>query len=189
MIRRPPRSTLFPYTTLFRSTRGAAHLRVGLGELVPAAGAPLPRPAHAPASFSTSFKIPPAVTAGPAPGPVIQWILAIPRRGEDELVVGPVKRRHRTRGIDHDQADANPAPGHDGAIAQRATPPACLRQAPRPRRVVLLEPGEELLRGQALGPRRHQRLHRDVLELTGKTEQSSENQRLPGHVHAEEVLK
>src|SRR5687768_18293337 len=26
MIRRPPRSTLFPYTTLFRS-RGAAHLR------------------------------------------------------------------------------------------------------------------------------------------------------------------
>src|SRR2546427_12666646 len=71
MIRRPPRSTLFPYTTLFRSTRGAAHLRVGLGELVAAAGAPLPRPAHAPASFSTSFRIPPAVTAGPAPGPVI----------------------------------------------------------------------------------------------------------------------
>src|SRR5207244_1026181 len=51
--------------------RGAAHLRVGLGELVAAAGAPLPRPAHAPASFSTSFRIPPAVTAGPAPGPVI----------------------------------------------------------------------------------------------------------------------
>src|SRR3989454_5259730 len=25
MIRRPPRSTLFPYTTLFRSGRGAAH--------------------------------------------------------------------------------------------------------------------------------------------------------------------
>src|SRR3712207_7329425 len=33
MIRRPPRSTLFPYTTLFRS-RG--HLRVGLGPQVPA---------------------------------------------------------------------------------------------------------------------------------------------------------
>src|SRR3712207_7306490 len=33
MIRRPPRSTLFPYTTLFRSTRrpriSAAHLRAG----------------------------------------------------------------------------------------------------------------------------------------------------------------
>src|SRR5216683_5609389 len=27
MIRRPPRSTLFPYTTLFRSRGGAAHLR------------------------------------------------------------------------------------------------------------------------------------------------------------------
>src|SRR2546425_1404383 len=31
MIRRPPRSTLFPYTTLFRSMRGLA--RHGLGEL------------------------------------------------------------------------------------------------------------------------------------------------------------
>src|SRR3712207_8343766 len=38
MIRRPPRSTLFPYTTLFRSTPGAPHpsqtqvdLAVGLG--------------------------------------------------------------------------------------------------------------------------------------------------------------
>src|SRR3712207_9007085 len=30
MIRRPPRSTLFPYTTLFRSDRDAA---AGLGEL------------------------------------------------------------------------------------------------------------------------------------------------------------
>src|SRR3712207_7335120 len=28
MIRRPPRSTLFPYTTLFRSTRGKIHLSV-----------------------------------------------------------------------------------------------------------------------------------------------------------------
>src|SRR3712207_7725466 len=29
MIRRPPRSTLFPYTTLFRSIRGAAPRRPG----------------------------------------------------------------------------------------------------------------------------------------------------------------
>src|SRR3712207_7386474 len=28
MIRRPPRSTLFPYTTLFRSTRGILGLRI-----------------------------------------------------------------------------------------------------------------------------------------------------------------
>src|SRR3712207_9277702 len=30
MIRRPPRSTLFPYTTLFRSGRGAGHGAAGL---------------------------------------------------------------------------------------------------------------------------------------------------------------
>src|SRR2546427_5056871 len=35
MIRRPPRSTLFPYTTLFRSPRGLGdHLLVGPGELI-----------------------------------------------------------------------------------------------------------------------------------------------------------
>src|SRR3712207_7751707 len=31
MIRRPPRSTLFPYTTLFRSTRGLRDMRGLLG--------------------------------------------------------------------------------------------------------------------------------------------------------------
>src|SRR2546426_3319158 len=36
MIRRPPRSTLFPYTTLFRSTRG----RGAAAPLDPARGAP-----------------------------------------------------------------------------------------------------------------------------------------------------
>src|SRR2546426_8424568 len=30
MIRRPPRSTLFPYTTLFRSTRTKTHLKMVL---------------------------------------------------------------------------------------------------------------------------------------------------------------
>src|SRR5690349_23120697 len=37
MIRRPPRSTLFPYTTLFRSLRGAL-----LPRARPGAGAPAP---------------------------------------------------------------------------------------------------------------------------------------------------
>src|SRR2546422_5171970 len=32
MIRRPPRSTLFPYTTLFRSARGSEH-RAVVGEV------------------------------------------------------------------------------------------------------------------------------------------------------------
>src|SRR3989441_10928134 len=38
MIRRPPRSTLFPYTTLFRSTRGPATLALcaaGIAEIAP----------------------------------------------------------------------------------------------------------------------------------------------------------
>src|SRR5438067_7193055 len=38
MIRRPPRSTLFPYTTLFRSTAQRAGLaRVGMSDLIEAA--------------------------------------------------------------------------------------------------------------------------------------------------------
>src|SRR3712207_8315654 len=36
MIRRPPRSTLFPYTTLFRSRRPAHHLGDGAGIQPPA---------------------------------------------------------------------------------------------------------------------------------------------------------
>src|SRR2546427_6481586 len=34
MIRRPPRSTLFPYTTLFRSRIGAADMKFPRGELL-----------------------------------------------------------------------------------------------------------------------------------------------------------
>src|SRR2546427_2149424 len=44
MIRRPPRSTLFPYTTLFRSSRIEAPVRaMGLGEVIviDSQGAPL----------------------------------------------------------------------------------------------------------------------------------------------------
>src|SRR3712207_7195150 len=47
MIRRPPRSTLFPYTTLFRS-EGSLFLKVSL----PAIGAP---PAIVPHAFSNSL--------------------------------------------------------------------------------------------------------------------------------------
>src|SRR3989442_1897936 len=35
MIRRPPRSTLFPYTTLFRSLRGARRARGPVRRVVP----------------------------------------------------------------------------------------------------------------------------------------------------------
>src|SRR5256885_12765933 len=40
MIRRPPRSTLFPYTTLFRSTRAAIQRFLATGD--PLAGSPDP---------------------------------------------------------------------------------------------------------------------------------------------------
>src|SRR2546429_1026740 len=39
MIRRPPRSTLFPYTTLFRSVARGARERAGAGGGAPAAAA------------------------------------------------------------------------------------------------------------------------------------------------------
>src|SRR2546422_4804694 len=54
MIRRPPRSTLFPYTTLFRSHQVGHHLRAGRG-LGRAAGrdAGPPRPAEVPDRKST----------------------------------------------------------------------------------------------------------------------------------------
>src|SRR5688572_31873022 len=42
MLRRPPRSTLFPYTTLFRSAGAHRHLRGGPAALDPAAGLQLP---------------------------------------------------------------------------------------------------------------------------------------------------
>src|SRR3712207_7871266 len=49
MIRRPPRSTLFPYTTLFRSRPHGLHVPVGVGELHRRVHAlPRPLPALAP---------------------------------------------------------------------------------------------------------------------------------------------
>src|SRR2546430_11561926 len=46
MIRRPPRSTLFPYTTLFRSGPGGEKRRHQSRNPVPAAAAELSRCAH-----------------------------------------------------------------------------------------------------------------------------------------------
>src|SRR5256885_3732010 len=46
MIRRPPRSTLFPYTTLFRSGQINPLLRIGLRVLVAAAAAQIEFPAR-----------------------------------------------------------------------------------------------------------------------------------------------
>src|SRR2546425_6575973 len=51
MIRRPPRSTLFPYTTLFRSVAGAVHDPAAPEDAIvgPAPGSPRAPPARAPA--------------------------------------------------------------------------------------------------------------------------------------------
>src|SRR2546430_676330 len=58
MIRRPPRSTLFPYTTLFRSVVVARLAEVGLGEdldLDGLGGAPEHQGDKSPFSSLTSF--------------------------------------------------------------------------------------------------------------------------------------
>src|SRR3712207_7583745 len=49
MIRRPPRSTLFPYTTLFRSSAGGGHVRREEAVVGALFGGPLDTQAEAPA--------------------------------------------------------------------------------------------------------------------------------------------
>src|SRR3712207_7573227 len=58
MIRRPPRSTLFPYTTLFRSRMVQVCGSIGLAVEVDAAVGPLGDvPAHAPAAAYTYLHV------------------------------------------------------------------------------------------------------------------------------------
>src|SRR2546422_2488279 len=85
MIRRPPRSTLFPYTTLFRSPdalrgpeggiavrwtshRGMARLVGALGEPVTSTSANLPGSTPAPGAEAIARDFAPAVEAGALPG-------------------------------------------------------------------------------------------------------------------------
>src|SRR2546426_1821409 len=53
MIRRPPRSTLFPYTTLFRSSRGSRTVLGGRGGATPL-------------RYSTRSRCPAALAAAPS---------------------------------------------------------------------------------------------------------------------------
>src|SRR5215216_4014437 len=112
MIRRPPRSTLFPYTTLFRS-RGRQpppglhrHDRVGApprpGELALDEQAPGPDP-----------RGPQQVPAGG----VRDHELAVPSVEEEEGVAAREQpgRRHRPRGGDEDRL----VRGEDPGVAQR----------------------------------------------------------------------
>src|SRR3989475_11457379 len=54
MIRRPPRSTLFPYTTLFRSIGPEAPLAAGLADALRATGRPVFGPDRAAARIESS---------------------------------------------------------------------------------------------------------------------------------------
>src|SRR2546430_12804859 len=58
MIRRPPRSTLLPYTTLFRSMRYDEHGRLTSGTLMDYA---LPHPSQVPAIDTVILELPSAV--------------------------------------------------------------------------------------------------------------------------------
>src|SRR3712207_8831755 len=58
MIRRPPRSTLFPYTTLFRSAREAAGLAALRPVLAPDRGSPARHPgAPDPSRLRTASRV------------------------------------------------------------------------------------------------------------------------------------
>src|SRR2546425_7788142 len=65
MIRRPPRSTLFPYTTLFRSATRARRHRLGRarGRVLPPAGLDATHESH-PARCMVCARPPPVGAAG-----------------------------------------------------------------------------------------------------------------------------
>src|SRR5258708_30881048 len=70
MIRRPPRSTLFPYTTLFRSVHGTAQLTGALAAVAPQLGSLIDQggvtltaiDAAGPSLGSTLVQLPPTET-------------------------------------------------------------------------------------------------------------------------------
>src|SRR3712207_7813326 len=87
MIRRPPRSTLFPYTTLFRSDHSRALLRVMSG------------PGHVPAQDQVTWLTMvarDARTTG-APGPVPRQLTERWRGVRSRVVAGSEEDRKSTR--------------------------------------------------------------------------------------------
>src|SRR2546427_5311903 len=113
MIRRPPRSTLFPYTTLFRSPTGAIGERAGGAR----GGATVVlRGTHARARKIVSLM---GAHAVPRRAPRAVGAVALPRgfaggrarRAEHDAAVGPRRTRHARRGARWSRA----APGAGGA--------------------------------------------------------------------------
>src|SRR3989475_11033350 len=92
MIRRPPRSTLFPYTTLFRSARTVAleaEDALQARAVHPARGARVPRPTAAPGVGRVSVDV--------SGGGVRLGLVALDVRGAPRMVdrVRQVRQLHR----------------------------------------------------------------------------------------------
>src|SRR5256885_10840901 len=102
MIRRPPRSTLFPYTTLFRSRRGAAQrvaVDVGNRQGVPQdpqAAAGGARPARAGRSEEHTSEL-------QSPCNLVCRLLLEKKKQIQKRVCTPRLSDLRTRGAAHDQ--------------------------------------------------------------------------------------
>src|SRR2546426_10795046 len=113
MIRRPPRSTLFPYTTLFRSRRGGGERRPRGVET--AAEQQHVTIGHQP-RFTVHASDDDAADAAP-PLPISNVLHPIPPRDRDAADARETRRRDRPR-----------RPG-------RAEPPPCAARRPRPVRL------------------------------------------------------
>src|SRR5438552_18237578 len=139
MIRRPPRSTLFPYTTLFRSLGGNPQHRVAAGSVLERLELALARRAGRYLFGSVHAVDPGAPVVPPRAGPLggaCEPLL----RGRREVVVGPVVVFLRRRMIDDagDVARAAEHEPHHAAQAARAAVSAL------PGRDVVLDGGDEV---------------------------------------------
>src|SRR3712207_9494099 len=90
MIRRPPRSTLFPYTTLFRSCLVPAYqagAQAGLGDPVDAGDEPAWPPAGGWSAATADFELP----------VYDQWEFTTAEVGDFEVLVRRLRDRKSTR--------------------------------------------------------------------------------------------
>src|SRR2546430_17123480 len=105
MIRRPPRSTLFPYTTLFRSDTGRAARRAGAG-------------ATRWSGDSQRASVRASATGGHGRGAPAAGSRAA-RRGHPDPVFGQLDRRGGAAAVGAKSARGSPAAGGAAAIDAR----------------------------------------------------------------------
>src|SRR2546425_9351271 len=101
MIRRPPRSTLFPYTTLFRSLRATFDARWGVRRGVLASGVWRYREAVLPTAGEHILSYPEGNTPLLASAPVARWAGApeLLLKHEGQNPTGSFKDRGMTVGV------------------------------------------------------------------------------------------